>query len=289
MNWEHSYLYMLQDILETGEKRLDRTGVGTLSKFGYMYSVNLKEGFPAVTTKKLQWKAVVSELLWFLEGSTDERRLAEIHYDKPREELICKKTIWTDNADHQGKDLGYINNNLVKELGPVYSQQWRNFNGIDQIVNLVDGLKHNPYSRRHLVSAWNVSDLNKMALPPCHYSFQMYMGNNGLSCMFQQRSMDAFLGNPFNIASYSLLTHMVASYLDVEVDKTVCNVGDAHIYLNHIDQVEEQLSREPKTSPSLIIPKIESFDIDYIKTLKVDDFKLIDYDHHPVISAPMAI
>ena len=289
MNWEHSYLYMLQDILEDGEERLDRTGIGTLSKFGYTYSVDLKKGFPAVTTKKLQWKAVVSELLWFLEGSTDERRLAEIHYGKPREDLIGKKTIWTDNADNQGKDLGYTNNELVKELGPVYGKQWRNFNGIDQIQSLVDDLKNNPYSRRHLVSAWNVSELDKMALPPCHYSFQFYIGKNGLSCLFNQRSCDSLLGNPFNIASYSLFTHMIASYLNVEVDKVVCNIGDAHIYLNHIDQVEEQLTREPKTPPSLSIPKIESFDIDFIKTLKVGDFKLLNYDNHPAITAPMAI
>jgi len=287
--WEYDYLDILSDILVNGEENLDRTGVGTISVFGPQYTVNLKDGFPAVTTKKLQWKSVVSELLWMLEGETDERRLAEIHYGKPREQLFDKKTIWTDNANNQGVKLGLENNNIVKELGKVYGKQYRDFGGVDQITRLVNGLQNDPKGRRHIVSAWNPPELNEAALPPCHSWYQMYVGKNGLSCKMYQRSNDAFLGGFFNVASYALLTHMVASYLDMPVDKFIHTMGDMHIYNNHIDQVKEQLSRPPLTHPILRIPKIESFDIDYIKTLDVNDFILENYEHHPAISAPMAI
>lgn len=287
--WESDYLDLISHVIDTGEDRDDRTGVGTISIFGDTQHIDLKLGFPALTTRKLQWRPMVAELLWFLEGSSDERRLAEIQYGKPREELIGKNTIWTANADKQGKDLGYTNTDLVKELGPVYGVQWRNYNGFDQIKNLVDGLKNNPHSRRHFVSAWNVSELQNMALPPCHLSFQMYLGNKGLSTSVYMRSNDIVLGKPFNIASYALLNHMVASYLDVEADKLIITTGDTHIYKNHIQGVTEQFEREIYDSPTLKLPKIESFDIDYIKTLSVDNFVLEGYKCHPAIKFPMAV
>ena len=181
------YLKSLQFILDNGKERKDRTGTGTISVFGTQNRYNLQDGFPAVTTKKLAWKSVVSELLWFLEGSTDERRLAEILYEKPREEITDKKTIWTANADKQGKELGYENTDLAKELGPVYGSQWRNFHGKDQILWLINEIKGNPDSRRLIVSAWSANQIDKMALPPCHTLFQMYVNDGKLSCQLYQR------------------------------------------------------------------------------------------------------
>ena len=285
-----AYLDLLEYILENGEARDDRTKTGTISSFGHQLKFDLSDGFPAVTTKSLAWKGVVSELLWFLEGSSDERRLAEIRYNKPRSELkdLSKfSTIWTDNADNQGKELGYINTDTIKELGPVYGVQWRNWSGTDQIKKLINDLKVNPDGRRHILSAWNVNELDKMALPPCHVMSQYYISNGTISCHMYQRSADMFLGVPFNIASYALLLSVLGNILDLKPKYFVHSFGDAHIYSNSIEQVKEQLSREPLPLPKLKMPKISS--IDEIKDLSIEDFKLEGYEHHPPIKAKMAI
>jgi thymidylate synthase len=285
------YLELLEYILENGESRDDRTGTGVLSSFGHQLRFNLQDGFPAVTTKTLAWKGVVSELLWFLEGSDDERRLAEIRFQKNRDELTDLEkfsTIWTDNADNQGVSLGYANSNTVKKLGPIYGVQWRDWGGKDQIKELIAGLQLNPMGRRHILSAWNIEQIDSMALPPCHVMSQFYVSSNGrLSCQMYQRSADMFLGVPFNIASYALLQSILANILNLEVGDFVHTFGDAHIYQNSIDQVREQLTRDPKKLPQLIMPKIKS--IEDIDTLSIDDFLLGDYESHPAIKAPMAI
>lgn len=285
-----AYLDLLEYILENGEVKDDRTKTGTISSFGHQLKFDLSDGFPAVTTKSLAWKGVVSELLWFLEGSSDERRLAEIRYNKPRSELkdLSKfSTIWTDNADNQGKELGYINTDTIKELGPVYGVQWRNWSGTDQIKKLINDLKVNPDGRRHILSAWNVNELDKMALPPCHVMSQYYVSNGTISCHMYQRSADMFLGVPFNIASYALLLSILGNILDLKPKYFVHSFGDAHIYSNSIEQVKEQLSREPLPLPKLKMPNISS--IDEIKDLSIEDFKLEGYEHHPPIKAKMAI
>lgn len=290
------YHDLLNHILENGEEKSDRTGVGTISTFGYQSRYNLRDGFPAVTTKKLAWRAVVSELIWFLSGSMDERRLAEIHYEDFRENLIGKKTIWTANADKQGAELGYINTDLIKNLGPIYGYQWRKYPsrsfiksfGIDQIAEVIDSLKMNPDSRRHLVSAWNVDDIDQMALPPCHLLFQFHVNKSReLSCHMYQRSADAFLGVPFNIASYALLTHIIATICDYKVADLVISYGDLHIYSNHIDAVKLQLSREPFSLPTLKMPKFST--LQEVVKKKPSEFILENYNSHSTIAAPMAV
>lgn len=289
-NWaEDDYLDLLYTLLHTGEVRdQERTGVGTKSRFMAWNNYDLREGFPLLTTKKVNFKAVASELLWFIEGSDDERRLAEIHYGQPREELVGKTTIWTANADAQGKDLGYENTDTVKRLGPVYGVQWRNWNGVDQLAELIENIKKNPQSRRHLLSAWNVSDIKAMALPPCHTFSQFYVNNDGeLSCNLYQRSADLFLGVPFNIASYALLTHMIAQVCDLKVGEFVHTIGDAHIYMNHKNAIEEQLSR---VDDIRAFPKIKlNQDVKNIDDFTMDDFEIVGYDPHPFIKADMAV
>ena len=285
------YLELLEYILENGESRNDRTGTGVISSFGHQIRFNLQDGFPAVTTKALAWKGVVSELLWFLEGSDDERRLAEIRFKKNRSDLVDLdkfSTIWTDNADNQGVELGYDNSDVIKKLGPIYGVQWRDWNGVDQIHELVDGLKTNPFGRRHILSAWNVEMIESMALPPCHVMSQFYVSSDGvLSCQMYQRSADMFLGVPFNIASYALLQSILANILDLEPGDFVHTFGDAHIYKNSINQVKEQLTREPKKLPRLIMPKIQS--LESLKEMSIDDFVLKGYKSHPALKAEMAI
>ena len=285
------YLELLDYILQHGEDRGDRTGTGVISSFGHQIRFNLEEGFPAVTTKSLAWKGIVSELLWFLEGSDDERRLAEIRFQKDRSELIdlsMFSTIWTDNADNQGVELGYENTPTTKKLGPIYGVQWRDWAGIDQIKKLINDLKSNPNGRRHILSAWNVEKIDSMALPPCHVMSQFYVSKNGrLSCQMYQRSADMFLGVPFNIASYALLQSILANILNLVPGEFVHTFGDAHIYKNSIEQVKEQLTREPKKLPKLIIPNLDS--IDALKNYSVDDFVLEGYESYPALKAPMAI
>lgn len=291
------YLDALQYVLDNGEECADRTGVGTRSVFGYQMRFDLTKGFPAVTTKKLAWRAVVGELLWFLEGSTDERRLAEITFEKDRSELIGKSTIWTANADAQGKALGYDNTDTKKELGPVYGYQWRNFGGLswhadlsdgfDQIDWLIKEIKSNPDSRRLILSAWSADQINLMALPPCHTLAQFRVINGKLSCQLYQRSADMFLGVPFNIASYALLTHIIARICDLEVADFVWTGGDVHIYSNHMDQVRLQLERTPRNLPSLEMPKLENI-LDLINS-RTSDYVLHDYDPMENIKAPMAV
>jgi thymidylate synthase len=290
-----TYLNALQEVLERGEVREDRTGVGTISVFGMQQRYDLRKGFPAMTTKKLAWRSVVGELLWFIEGSGDERRLAEITHGNSEGNV----TIWTPNAH---ASYWKPKARFKGDLGRVYGVQWRDWSkwrrraigyswevdihGIDQIEELIDGIKKNPYSRRHILSAWNVSDLDEMALPPCHVMSQFYVSKAGeLSCQMYQRSCDMFLGVPFNIASYSLLTHMIAQVCGLQVGEFVHTLGDAHIYLNHVDQVKEQLAREPLPLPTLWLNP-EKKDIDHFR---MDDIRLEGYESHGTIKAEMAV
>lgn len=293
------YHKFLKTILETGTQKTDRTGTGTISVFGPQMVFDLSEGFPLVTTKKTFLKGIIAELLWFLEGSTDERRLAEIQYGLPRERLIGKQTIWTANADAQGKALGYENDDLVKELGPIYSKQWRGTKSsiysdflnqyiqvqVDQIANVIDSIKTNPNSRRHIVSAWNVAEIDEMALPPCHTMFQFNVDNGKLDCKLYQRSADAFLGVPYNIASYALLTMMIAQVCDLQPGKFIHTFGDAHIYLNHIEQVKLQLSREVLPLPTMKLDPTLTDINDFV----MRSFELVNYAHHDPIKGEMAV
>ena len=250
-----------------GVRKDDRTGTGTLSIFGYQMRFDISEKFPAVTTKKLHFKSIIHELLWFLKGETNIKYLKE-----------NKVTIWDEWADKNG------------ELGPVYGSQWRSWHTpdghtIDQISDVIDQIKSNPNSRRLIVSAWNVSEIEKMALAPCHALYQFYVADGKLSCQLYQRSADIFLGIPFNIASYSLLTTMVAQVCDLKPGEFIHTLGDAHLYLNHLNQVEEQLSRKPLPLP---VMKINP-DVTSIFDFKYDDFELVDYQFHPPITAPIAV
>jgi thymidylate synthase len=284
------YLDLLQHILDNGEVKEDRTGTGTKSVFGYQMRFDLSAGFPLVTTKKTFLKGIISELLWFIEGSTDERRLAEIHYGDKASNLIGRNTVWTANADAQGKALGYTNTDTIKELGPVYGAQWRSWKGeggksYDQLSDVINQIKTNPDSRRIILNAWNVAEIDNMALPPCHTFFQFYVVNGKLSCQLYQRSADVFLGVPFNIASYALLTMMIAQVCDLEVGDFVHTFGDVHIYSNHMEQVNLQLSRTPYKLPSMKINP----DVKDINDFKMSDFELVDYVCDEPIKAVMAV
>ena len=267
-----TYLDLLTDVLENGEERRDRTGTGTLSVFGRQARYDLRKGFPCLTTKKLHLRSIIHELLWFLKGETNIGYLKE-----------NKVRIWDEWADENG------------DLGPVYGQQWRSWakdNGetVDQIAQLIDGLKNSPTSRRHLVSAWNVGKVDEMALPPCHLLFQFYVHDPdserpGLSCQLYQRSADLFLGVPFNIASYALLTLMIAQVCGFEARDFVHTFGDLHLYSNHLDQAREQLVRSPNSLPTMKInPEITGID-----DFTFDDFELVDYEAHPHIKAAVAV
>lgn len=257
----------MQHILDNGAEKGDRTGTGTKSVFGYQMRFDLSEGFPCVTTKKLHLRSIIHELLWFLQGDQNIKYLKENGV-----------SIWDEWADEDGN------------LGPVYGVQWRNWETpdgrkIDQIKKLIDGIKNNPDSRRHIVSAWNVADVDEMALPPCHTLFQFYVANGKLSCQLYQRSADVFLGVPFNIASYALFTMMVAQVCDLEPGDFVHTFGDAHLYSNHIEQAHLQLSREPRNLPTMKInPEVKD-----IFSFKFEDFELINYDPHPHIKGAVAV
>lgn len=275
-----TYLAALQHVLDHGVQRSDRTGTGTIGVFGMQQRYDLTNGFPAVTTKKLAFKACLSELLWFLEGSSDERRLAEILHGSSEED---KRTIWTDNAL---ASYWLPKAKFQGDLGRVYGVQWRDFGGVDQLLKLVEGIKQDPYGRRHIISAWNPAELDQMALPPCHCFAQFYVSaDNKLSCQMYQRSCDLFLGVPFNVASYSLLTHMIAQVCGLGVGEFVHVLGDAHIYLNHVEQVKQQLSREPLPAPTLWINP----DVKDITNFTMKDFRLTGYQSHGTIKAPMAV
>ena len=277
----YQYLEAIQCIMDDGQDVSDRTGVGTRTIFGYQMRFDLMESFPAVTTKKLAWKSVVGELLWFLEGSTSDSRLAEItHGDK------TKNTIWTANANKQGKALGYTDG----ELGPVYGSQWRDFNGdgVDQIKTIIHQIKNDSDSRRIILSAWNPSQIDIMTLPPCHTMCQFRVINGSLSCQLYQRSADMFLGVPFNIASYSLLTHMLAQICNLRVGEFIWTGGDCHIYQNHFDQVQQQLERSPtRKRPILVMPSFDN--LEQLLSTKTEDYKLMGYNPMDTIKAPMAV
>lgn len=274
-NVDKQYLELCKHILENGVEKSDRTGTGTLSTFGYQMRINLAEGFPLLTTKKLHWPSIAHELLWFLSGDTNTKYL--------RENGV---RIWDEWSDERGN------------LGPVYGKQWRMWenpvyeygiyvadDAIDQISQVIEQIRMNPDSRRLIVNAWNVGELDEMALPPCHLLFQFYVADGKLSCQLYQRSADVFLGLPFNIASYSLLTHMIAHVTGLEVGEFVHSIGDAHIYSNHIEQVKTQLERESRDLPTLNIKRAVT-DID---DFTFDDFEIVDYDPHPHIAGKVAV
>lgn len=314
---EQQYLDLCRHVLEHGEKKSDRTNTGTYSVFGAQMRFDLAEGFPLLTTKKVNFKLIVSELLWFIHGDTNIRYLLE-HNNNIWNEWAFKR--WVESVAYTGPDMtDFGNRALVDEafnaqykqematfkqrileddvfmkqygdLGPVYGKQWRHWQtsqgeAIDQLKDVIHSLKTNPDSRRHIVTAWNPEDVpSNMALPPCHAMFQFYVANGKLSCQLYQRSADIFLGVPFNIASYSLLVHLIANEVGLEVGEFIHTLGDAHIYQNHLDQVQEQLSREMYTLPKVNVTAGKS-----LFELKVDDITLLDYQSHPPIKAPIAV
>jgi len=289
------YLDFLNYILETGTQKDDRTSTGTISRFGYQMRFDLSEGFPLLTTKKIHLKSIIHELLWFIKGDTNIRYLVENDV-----------RIWNDwpfasykkSSDYQGETIDEFIEKIKNDenfahkygdLGPVYGKQWRGFEGKDNVVDqlkwVIDEIKRNPNSRRLIVNSWNAALIDKMALPPCHAMFQFYVVDNKLSCQLYQRSADAFLGVPFNIASYALLTMMVAKVTGLDMGEFIHTFGDAHIYLNHMDQIKLQLSRTPRSLPKMIIKR----DVLTIEDFKFEDFELINYNPHPAIKGKVAV
>lgn len=310
------YLELCKHVLENGTKKDDRTGTGTMSVFGYQMRFDLAEGFPLMTTKRTAFRLITSELLWFLKGDTNVKTLI-LDRNPIWDEWAFEQ--WVESEEYEGPDMSDFGRRALKDpefaevykkqmasfkkrvveddvfaakyadLGPVYGKQWRSWatqdGSIDQIANLIDGLKNNPDSRRHIVTAWNPSEVEDMALPPCHALFQFYVSEGKLSCQLYQRSADIFLGVPFNIASYALLVHLIARECGLEVGEFVHTLGDAHIYLNHLDQVNEQLAREPKALPTLKLHGEGKSIFD----MSIEDIEIQNYDPHPSIKAPIAV
>ena len=297
------YLDLLKEIKSKGTKKEDRTGTGTLSIFGHQMRFDLQKGFPLVTTKKVNFNAILHELLWFIQGDTNIEYLVKnnvniwnewpfqswLEKTNQKENIVMYSDDWKSKLE-EFVELMKTDSSFAKkygDLGPVYGKQWRDFEGVDQLKLVIEDIKNNPNSRRHIVSAWNPKEIPTMiksGLPPCHTLFQFYISNGKLSCQLYQRSADVFLGVPYNIASYALLTYMIASVTDLEAGEFIHTLGDTHIYLNHIDQVEEQLSRKPHELPNLKINEKENlFDFNF------NDFELLNYQSHPFISAPIAV
>lgn len=280
------YLDLVNRVLKSGESSDDRTGVGTTRVFGEIMKFDLRSGFPAITTKKLAWKSVVSELLWFLKGSTDVNELRAILHGEENRNNPEKGTIWDANYLKQAVDLGYDNG----YLGPIYGYQWRNYNssGIDQVADLLEEASINPESRRLLVTAWNPQQVHEQALPPCHYGFQVIVRGEYIDLLWNQRSMDVFLGAGFNIASYGLLLEIFARILGKKAGYLTSLIGDCHIYNNHMDQLAIQLDREPKELPELWInPDLKT--LEDFENATIEDFKLLKYSHWPALLGKMAV
>lgn len=287
------YHALLNEILEKGTDRLDRTSTGTRSIFGYQMRFDLAEGFPLLTTKKVHFKSVVHELLWFITGSTNIRPLVlnnvRIWNEWPYERFVKSDAYNNESLDDYVERIKNDQTFADKHgnLGPVYGKQWRDFNGVDQLKQLIEGIRHNPFSRRHIISAWNPAELENMALPPCHMMMQFYVSSDRkrLSCQLYQRSADVFLGVPFNIASYALFTHLIAQVCDLEAGEFIHTFGDVHIYNDHMEQVALQLSREPLPLANLrlnpMIKEIEDF--------RYEDIELLDYQSHPAIKAKVSV
>jgi thymidylate synthase len=286
------YLDLLEHVLENGLEKEDRTGTGTISTFGYQMRFDLSEGFPLLTTKKVHLKSIIHELLWFISGETNIKYLVDNNVRIWNE---WPYRNFTEHIDYSGESLQEFvekvknDDDFAKkhgELGPVYGKQWRDFFGVDQLTELVDNLKNNPYTRRHIISAWNPAQIKDMALPPCHAFFQFYVSaDNKLSCQLYQRSADIFLGVPFNIASYALFTMMIAHVCGYELGDFVHTLGDAHIYNDHMEQVNLQLTRDPRTLPHMNInPEVKS-----IFDFKYEDFELVGYDPHPPIKGKVSV
>ena len=304
-NLDKQYLELLDDILVNGTSKEDRTGTGTYSVFGRQIRHNMKDGFPLLTTKKMAWKTMTKELLWFLSGDTNIKWLVENNCNIWNGDAY-KAYLNKDSVKHQwerGGDVAEMDVflNIIKdsadnedfgELGPVYGKQWRDWNGNDQIKNLIKGLKENPDGRRHMVSAWNVADLDQMVLPPCHYGFQCYVRDGKyLSLMWNQRSVDTFLGLPFNIASYGMLLLMLAKECDLIPDQLIGNLGDVHLYKNHVEQAIEQTKREPYPLPDMKLTSNHNFRAAMkgkMDEIDMDDFILFGYQSHPRIKAPLS-
>ncbi len=295
-----TYVDLLHHVLNHGQERRDRTGTGTISVFGYQMRFPLQEGFPICTTKRVWFRGLACELLWFLSGSTNIKPLVDqgisiwtawpLKNYLQHQNLIVPPSDSEDWKTHQNEFEELIRNQdgfaqKWGDLGPVYGKQWRSFSGVDQIVSVLDSLKQKPWSRRHIVSAWNPKELHQMALPPCHMFFQFSVIENHLSCQLYIRSNDLFLGAPFNIAQYALLTHLIAHQIGLEPGELIYTIGDAHIYLNHLDQVKKQMERKPHPLPILKISRKPESLFDYT----YDDFSLTGYRHHPPIKAPVAV